>query len=94
MGPYAGVTEILIPAGYVRTVYNPSWALSEDKRSYNSVANNDRPTTMPAPGMPFSLVFRAEPGREEMILKVASAYQAASKRRVSPPKFPALAGEP
>jgi len=35
-------------------------------------------------------VFRAEPGKEDVILKVASAYEAASKRRVSPPSFGAL----
>jgi amidase len=32
-------------------------------------------------------VFRAEPGREDITLKIASAYEAASKRRVSPPAF-------
>jgi hypothetical protein len=42
------------------------------------------------PGLPFSLVFRAEPGAEDRILKVASAYEAASKRRVPPPAYPAL----
>jgi len=45
------------------------------------------PTEIPAPGLPFSLVFRAEPGKEDIILKVASAYEAASKRRVPPPAF-------
>jgi hypothetical protein len=94
MGPYAGVTEVLIPAGYVRTVYDPTWVLSQDKRSYVSTANNDNPTTLPAPGLPFSLVFRADPGKEDLILKVASAYQAASKRRVPPPAFGPLPGEP
>jgi Asp-tRNA(Asn)/Glu-tRNA(Gln) amidotransferase A subunit family amidase len=43
-----------------------------------------------APGLPFSLVFRAEPGAEDRILKVASAYEAASRRRVSPPLFTTL----
>ena len=50
-------------------------------------ANTDTPTMLPAPGLPFSLVFRAEPGAENRILRVASAYEAASKRRVSPPEF-------
>jgi Asp-tRNA(Asn)/Glu-tRNA(Gln) amidotransferase A subunit family amidase len=89
MGPYAGVTEVLIPAGYVREVYDPTWVLSPDKRRYIST-NNNTPTMLPAPGLPFSLVFRAEPGAEDRILRAASAYEAASKRRVSPPEFPAL----
>lgn len=93
MGPLAGLTEVLIPAGYVRTVYDPVFVLSPDKKRYIPT-NSNTPTTLPAPGLPFSLVFRAEPGKEDVILKVASAYQAASKRRVPPPEFGPLPGEP
>jgi amidase len=85
-GPNAGLTEVLIPAGYVTTVYDPIFALSPDGTRYVSVAS-DTPTTIPEPGLPFSLVFRAEPGKEDMLLKIASAYEAASKRRVPPPAF-------
>jgi amidase len=93
MGPFAGETEVLIPAGYVQTVYDATFTLSPDKRRYIPT-NNNTPATVPAPGLPFSLVFRAEPGREDVILKVASAYQMASKRRVPPPMYKPLAGEP
>jgi len=93
MGPFAGVTEVLIPAGYVRTVYDPVFVLSADKKRYIPT-NNNTPTTLPPPGLPFSLVFRAEPGMEDIILKIASAYEAASKRRVPPPEFGSLPGEP
>jgi amidase len=93
MGPFAGVTEVLIPAGYVRTVYDPVFVLSGDKKRYIPT-NNNAPTTLPTPGLPFSLVFRAEPGKEDVILKIASAYEAASKRRIPPPEFGALPGEP
>jgi Asp-tRNA(Asn)/Glu-tRNA(Gln) amidotransferase A subunit family amidase len=93
MGPFSGVTEVLIPAGYVRTVYDPVFVLSPDKKRYLPTSNNTL-TTLPPPGLPFSLVFRAEPGKEDIILKIASAYQAASKRRVPPPQFGPLSGEP
>ena len=89
MGPYAGETEVLIPAGYVREVYDATFTLSPDKRRYVAT-NNNTPTMAPAPGLPFSLVFRAEPGAEDRILRVASAYEAASRRRVPPPAFRAL----
>jgi amidase len=92
-GPNGGLTEVLIPAGYVRTIYDPTFALSPDRKRYVSV-NNNTPTEIPAPGLPFSLVFRAEPGKEDLILKVASAYQAASKRRVPPPAFGPLPATP
>ena len=85
-GPNAGLTEVLIPAGYVTTVYDPRFALSPNGTRYVSVAT-DTPTTVPAPGLPFSLVFRAEPGQENVLLTIASAYEAASQRRVPSPAF-------
>jgi amidase len=91
-GPNAGLTEVLIPAGYVTTVYDPVFALSSDRTRYVSVAS-DTPTTLPPPGLPFSLVFRAEPGREDVLLRIASAYETASKRRTPPPVFGPLLAE-
>ena len=88
-GPNAGLTEVLIPAGYVTTVYDPVYKLTPDGKRYVSQAS-DKPTTIPAPGLPFSLVFRCEPGKEDVLLKIASAYEAASQRRVPPPNFPPL----
>jgi hypothetical protein len=85
-GPNAGLTEVLIPAGYVTTVYDSVFALSPDGTQFVSV-RSDTTTTLPPPGLPFSLVFRAEPGKEDVILKIASAYEAASRRRIPPPAF-------
>jgi amidase len=85
-GPNAGLTEVLIPAGYVTTVYDPVFTLSDDRKRYVSKASHT-PTTIPPPGVPFSLVFRAEPGREDVLLNIASAYEAASCRRIPPPTF-------
>jgi amidase len=85
-GPNAGLTEVLIPAGYVTTVYDPVFALSPDRKRYIPVAA-EQPTELPPPGLPFSLVFRAEPGREDLLLEIASSYEAASRRRIPPPDF-------
>ena len=85
-GPNAGLTEVLIPAGYVTTAYDPVYKLTPDGKKYVSQAS-DKPTQLAAPGLPFSLVFRCEPGKEDIVLRVASAYEAASKRRVPPPAF-------
>src|SRR5665213_3247677 len=85
-GPNAGLTEVLIPAGYVTTVYDPVFQLNSDATRYVSVAS-DVPTKVPEPGLPFSLVFRAEPGQEDILLAIASTYEAASKRRMPPPAF-------
>jgi Asp-tRNA(Asn)/Glu-tRNA(Gln) amidotransferase A subunit family amidase len=92
-GPNAGLTEMLVPAGYVTTVYDPVFSLSADSRRYISTPS-PVPTTIPEPGLPFSLVFRAEPGKEDVLLLVASAYEAASRRRIPPPMFGPLTNEP
>jgi hypothetical protein len=88
-GPNAGLTEVLIPAGYVTTAYDPVFTLSADGRRYDYTPS-DKPTSLPEPGLPFSLVFRAEPGKEDVLLQVASAYENASRRRIPPPAFPPL----
>jgi amidase len=88
-GPNAGLTEVLVPAGYVRRVYDPVFVLSDDRTEYLP-AESDEATEIPEPGLPFSLVFRAEPGREDLLLRVASSYEAASRRRIPPPAFGAL----
>ena len=85
-GPNAGLTEMLVPAGYVTTAYDPVFKLSDDGARYVS-APAAAPTILPEPGLPFSLVFRAEPGREVVVLKIAAAYEAASRRRIPPPAF-------
>jgi Asp-tRNA(Asn)/Glu-tRNA(Gln) amidotransferase A subunit family amidase len=85
-GPNAGLTEVLIPAGYVTTVYDPVFMLNADGTRYVSKASHT-PTLIPEPGLPFSLVFRAEPGKEDILLKIASSYEAASRRRIPPPDF-------
>ena len=85
-GPNAGLTEVLIPAGYVTTAYDAVFALSPDDRKYVGAAS-DHATTLPAPGLPFSLVFRAEPGKEDVVLRIAAAYEAATRHRVPPPAF-------
>jgi amidase len=85
-GPNAGLTEVLVPAGYVTTVYDPTFTLSADGKRYVSKPS-DKATTISQPGLPFSLVFRAEPGKEDTLLSIASAYEAASRRRIPPPAF-------
>jgi hypothetical protein len=95
-GPNAGITEVLIPAGYVRRVYDPAFALVTDahgRKSYGSTTGTTA-ADLPSPGLPFSINFWSEPGMEHLTLKAASAYQAASRRRVPPPMFGPLPGEP
>jgi Asp-tRNA(Asn)/Glu-tRNA(Gln) amidotransferase A subunit family amidase len=70
----------------VTEAWDPVFKLSADGKRYLS-APAEAPTRLAPPGLPFSLVFRAEPGREHVLLTIASAYETASKRRIPPPAF-------
>jgi Asp-tRNA(Asn)/Glu-tRNA(Gln) amidotransferase A subunit family amidase len=96
LGPNAGITEILIPAGYVKVAYDPVFELATDSngRKFYRSRTGTTPTEAPGPGIPFSINFLVEPGMEHVAMKAATAYQSASKRRVPPPLFPPLTGEP
>jgi amidase len=88
-GPNAGLTEMLVPAGYVTVAYDPVFKLNDDGTKYVS-SPSKAPTVIDQPGLPFSLVFRSEPGMEDNLLRIASSYESASKRRISPPDFGVL----
>jgi amidase len=85
-GPNAGLTEILVPAGFVQEACDADFYLSEDRRSYQATPGTEM-TSLAAPGLPFSLVFRSEIGREAQVFALASAYEKTSSRRVPPPAF-------
>jgi len=87
-----GVPEIVVPAGFNDATYEPQFVLSGDKKTYNQMAGTT-PSKMAHP-MPVSLEFWGGPGDEPVMLKIASAYEAATHHRKPPAAFPALAGEP
>jgi amidase len=87
----AGIPEITVPAGFNRTVYDPSFALTPARTGYASVANEDRPTTLDAP-LPVGISFWAGPGAEASILRIAAAYERASQHRRPPSAFGPVSG--
>ena len=89
----AGIPEVVVPAGFNRIVYEPKFVLSQNTKSYRNVTGTER-TLLEGLGLPISLSFWAGPGEEAMLLKVASAYEAATKHRRPPPLFGPLPGEP
>jgi amidase len=86
-----GVPEIIEPAGFNDVIYEPRFVLSDDKKTYKQVAGTV--ASKMAHPMPVSLEFWAGPGDEPVMLKVASAYEAATHHRKPPAAFPALPGE-
>jgi amidase len=86
-----GGPEIDVPAGYTRVAYEPQYELSADRKSYRSVSGTVE-SQLPHP-MPISLMVWAGPGSDPEVIKVASAYQAATGHRVPPPAFGPLQTE-
>ena len=77
-----------MPAGFNDVVYEPHFVLSDDKKSYTGVAGTAA-SKLPHP-LPISIEYWAGPGDEPVMLKVASAYEAATHHRKPPAAFPAL----
>ena len=80
-----GGPEIDVPAGYNQIVYDPQFVLSEDKTEYDSVTGTVQ-SLLPHP-MPISMMVWAGPGNEPELIKIASAYEAATHHRTPPPDF-------
>lgn len=87
-----GVPEIVTPAGFNEVAYEPQFVLSDNKKSYTAKAGTVESKL--AQPLPFSIEYWAGPGDEPLMLKVASAYEAATHHRKPPAAFPALKGEP
>ena len=82
---FIGIPQIIVPAGYNQIVYEPGFALSADKTRYNYVSGTQR-SLLPRP-MPISMMLWSGPGEEPTLIKIVSAYEAATKHRVPPPDF-------
>jgi amidase len=86
-----GGPEIDVPAGYTQVSYEPRYELSADGKTYRS-ATGAVASQLPVP-MPISLMVWAGPGTDPEVIKVASAYEAATNHRVPPPAFGPLIPE-
>lgn len=90
-GARMGIPEVFVPAGFATQVYEPVFVLSEDGSKYTT-AWGTKKQKLDHP-MPYNLGFWAGPGEEAVVLKVASAYEAATKHRKPPKDFGPVKGE-
>ncbi len=85
--PFLQIPRIVVPAGFNRVVYEPRFALNPGKTDYVSVlAPGTRPIELPKP-MPIAITFFAGQGDEPVLLRIGSAYEAATKHRRPPADF-------
>ena len=87
-----GGPEVDVPAGYVTIGVRPEVRVEPDKKRYIAVTGNVE-SKLPHP-MPISMMFWAGPGSDADVIKVASAYEAATHHRVPPPAFGPLPPSP
>jgi amidase len=92
-GAALGIPEVFVPAGLSDTIHDAKFTLSKDGTTYDAVTGTT-PTKLGGAGLPYNIAFWAGPGDESVVLKVASAYEAATHHRKPPPAFGPLPGEP
>ena len=90
-GARLGIPEVFVPAGFADAVYDPTFKLSADGKKYESVPGTTE-TKLAGP-LPFNIAFWAGPGDEAVVLKVASAYEAATHHRKAPAGFGPVQGQ-
>jgi Asp-tRNA(Asn)/Glu-tRNA(Gln) amidotransferase A subunit family amidase len=80
-----GGPEFDVPAGFTQTVYEPHYELTADGTRYEAVTGQVE-SKMQYP-MPISMMIWGGPGNEPALIKIASAYEAATHHRKPPPAF-------
>jgi hypothetical protein len=84
-GASLGIPEVFVPAGFADTVYEPTVKLKADGTGYET-SPGTTPLKLASP-LPYNIAFWAGPGDESVVLKVASAYEAATHHRKPPAGF-------
>ena len=93
--PFFQIPRIVVPAGFSRIVYEPQYALNPEKTDYISILAPGTPQSMLPHPMPIAITFFAGQGDEPALIKVGTAYEAATHHRAPPPAFgPIDTGEP
>jgi Asp-tRNA(Asn)/Glu-tRNA(Gln) amidotransferase A subunit family amidase len=89
--PFFQIPRVVVPAGMTDVIYEPQYALNADKTDYVSVLPpGTQKSKLPHP-MPIAITFFAGQGEEPVLIKVGTAYEAATHHRTPPPAFGPLA---
>jgi Asp-tRNA(Asn)/Glu-tRNA(Gln) amidotransferase A subunit family amidase len=85
--PFLQIPRIVVPAGMNDVVVEPEFVLNKDKTDYVSVVPEGAKQSKMAHPMPIAITFFANQGDEPLLIKVGSAYEAATGHRTPPPSF-------
>jgi Asp-tRNA(Asn)/Glu-tRNA(Gln) amidotransferase A subunit family amidase len=89
LSPNAGLPTIAVPAGFTREVYDRAVTRGPD--------GGKLPGELVGPkqiALPVSIDFLGRAYSEPVLIRIAAAYEAATRHRRPPKDFPRLAGEP
>ncbi len=87
ISPFFQIPRIAIPAGMTKVIYEPSYALNDDKTDYISVLPETTKQSKLAHPLPISITFFAGQGDEPLLIKLGTAYESATHHRKPPPDF-------
>lgn len=90
--PFLQIPRIAVPAGFTNVVVEPQYALNADKTDYIAVLPDSVQQTSLAHPMPISITFFAGQGDEPLLIKIGTAYEAATHHRTPPPAFGPVGG--
>jgi amidase len=85
--PFFQIPRIVVPAGATDVIYEPQYALNDDKTDYVSVLAPETPKSKLPHPMPIAITFFAGQGEEPVLIKVGTAYESATHHRFPPPQF-------
>ncbi len=85
--PFLQIPRVVVPAGFNQVVYEPQYALNAAKTDYVSVLPSGAQKSMLPSPMPIAITFFAGQGDESTLVKIGTAYEAATHHRRPPPAF-------
>ena len=85
--PFFQIPRIVVPAGTTDVVYEPVYALNEDKTDYVAALPPSVQKGKLRHPMPIAITFFSGQGEEPTLLKIGSAYESATHHRFAPPDF-------
>jgi Asp-tRNA(Asn)/Glu-tRNA(Gln) amidotransferase A subunit family amidase len=89
LSPNGGFPVVVVPAGFTREVYDRAVAAGADGRK---TAGDLLPPKQVA--LPISVDFLGRRFSEPVLIRIAAAYEQATRHRRPPQAFPPLPGEP
>lgn len=85
--PFLQVPRLAVPAGFTDVVVEPRCALNAAKTEHVSVRPDSVRETKLAHPLPILITFFAGQGDEPALIKIGTAYEAATHHRAPPPAF-------